>query len=361
VNLEHQSKQYRAAKVTIDLDALKHNFKQVQKYSANSNIMPVIKANAYGHGMLQVVDALGEADGFAVAQINEAIALREHGITKPISVLQGFADSAQLTLMIQYNLRPAVSQLWQIDLLESLNTEVNSDTTLSIWLKANTGMGRLGVQLDEVTACWQRLQHIPVIQQLGLMMHFANADQPDNSSNLQQLNCFKQLNDELATQTSVSNSAAIISRLYESQDWVRPGIMLYGASPFPDVTAESLDLQAVMNLHAELIAINHLPKGHHVGYGDGWTCPDDMPIGIVNIGYGDGYPRLAPGGTPVMVNKQLTQLIGRVSMDSIAVDLRGIKAQCGDEVELWGRHVSVDEVALKAGTISYELLCNVGR
>lgn len=362
MNLEHQSKQNRAAKVTIDLDALKHNFKQVQKYSANSNIMPVIKANAYGHGMLQVADALDKANGFAVAQIDEAIALRDHGINKPITVFQGFADSAQLKLMIQYNLRPAVSQLWQIDLLELLSDEsIATDTVFSIWLKVNTGMGRLGVQPDEVTACWQRLQQIPAIQQLGLMMHFANADQPDNSSNLQQLNCFKQLNDETASQTSVSNSAAILSRLYESQDWVRPGIMLYGASPFPDVTAESLGLQAVMNLHAELIAINHLPKGHHVGYGDGWTCPDDMPIGIVNIGYGDGYPRLAPGGTPVMVNRQLTQLIGRVSMDSIAVDLRGIKAQCGDEVELWGRHVSVDEVALKAGTISYELLCNVGR
>lgn len=362
MNSEHQGKQYRAAKVTIDLAALKHNFKQVQKYSANSNIMPVIKANAYGHGMLQVADALDEADGFAVAQIDEAIALREQGIDKPITVLQGFADSAQLRLMIQYNLRPAVSQLWQIDLLESLGAEnMATDTRFSLWLKVNMGMGRLGIQPDEVKVCWQRLQHVPGIQQLGLMMHFANADQPDNSSNQQQLNCFKQLSDEIVTQTSVSNSAGIVSRLCEKQDWVRPGIMLYGASPFPDVTAESLGLQAVMTLHAELIAINHLPKGHCVGYGNGWACPVDMPVGIVNIGYGDGYPRLAPSGTPVMVNKQLTQLIGRVSMDSIAVDLRGIKARCGDEVELWGRHVSVDEVALKAGTISYELLCNAGR
>lgn len=324
--------------------------------------MPVIKANAYGHGMLQVADALDEANGFAVAQLGEAIALREHGINKPITVFQGFADSAQLKLMIQYNLRPAVSQLWQIDLLESLSTaSISPDTAFQIWLKVNTGMGRLGVQPDEVTVCWQRLQQIPFIQQLGLMMHFANADQPGKNSNQQQLNCFKQLSDEIVTQTSVSNSAAIVSRLCEQQDWLRPGIMLYGSSPVLNVTAESLGLQAVMSLHAELIAINHLPKGHHVGYGDGWACPDDMPIGIVNIGYGDGYPRLAPGGTPVMVNNQLTQLVGRVSMDSIAVDLRGINARCGDEVELWGSHVSVDEVALKAGTIAYELLCNVGQ
>jgi len=362
VNSEYQVKQSRAAKVTVDLAALEHNFKQVQKYSVNSHIMPVIKANAYGHGMLQVADVLDEADGFAVAQLGEAIELREHGITKPITVFQGYADTAQLKLMIQYNLRPAITQLWQLDLLESLNTESKlSDTALEVWLKVNTGMGRLGIQPDDVMLCWQRLQQISTVQSLGMMMHFANADQPDKSSNQLQLNCFRQLNDIMMTQTSVSNSAAIVSHLCDQQDWVRPGIMLYGASPLLDVTAESLGLRAVMSLHAELIAINHLPKGHFVGYGDNWACPDDMPIGVVNIGYGDGYPRLAPSGTPVMVNNQLTQLVGRVSMDSIAVDLRGIKAQCGDQVELWGRHISVDEVAHKAGTISYELLCNAGR
>jgi len=325
--------------------------------------MPVIKANAYGHGMLQVADALNEeANGFAVAQLGEAIALREHGISKPITVFQGFADSAQLELMIQHNLYSAITQLWQVDLLESLTAKIiNSDATLGVWLKVNTGMGRLGVQPDDVMLCWQRLQQIPYIQSLGLMMHFANADQPDKKSNQQQLNCFKQLNKTIVAQTSVSNSAAIVSRLCEQQDWVRPGIMLYGSSPVLNETAKSLGLQAVMSLHAELIAINQLPKGHHVGYGDSWICPEDMSVGIVNIGYGDGYPRLAPSGTPVMVNNQLTQLIGRVSMDSIAVDLRGIDAQCGDHVELWGAHISVDEVALKAGTISYELLCNVGR
>jgi alanine racemase len=362
VNSGHPAKHCRAAKVTIDLVALKHNFKQVQKHSSNGNIMPVIKANAYGHGMLQVADALDGANGFAVAQLGEAIALREHGVSKPITVFQGFADSAQLELMIQYNLRPVVTQLWQIDLLESLNTKsISTGATLVVWLKVNTGMGRLGVQPDDVMLCWQRLQQIPHIQPLGLMMHFANADQPDKNSNQLQLNCFKRLSDKIVAQTSVSNSAAIVSHLCEQEDWVRPGIMLYGSSPVLNVTAQSLGLQAVMSLHAELIAINHLPKGHHVGYGDSWTCPDDMSVGIVNVGYGDGYPRLAPSGTPVMVNNQLTQLVGRVSMDSIAVDLRGINAQCGAHVELWGRHISVDEVALKSGTISYELLCNVGR
>jgi len=362
VNSGYQAKHSRAAKVTIDLLALKHNFKQVQKYTSNSNIMPVIKANAYGHGMLQVADALEQANGFAVAQLGEALELRKHGVIKPITVFQGFADSAQLELMIQYNLRPAVTQLWQVDLIELLNTEIiDSDITLETWLKVNTGMGRLGVNPDDAELCWQRLEKIPFVQPVGLMMHFANADQPEKKSNQQQLDSFKQLNDKIISQTSVSNSAAIVSHLCDQQDWVRPGIMLYGSSPVLNVTAESLGLQAVMSLHAELIAINYLPQGHSIGYGDSWSCPEDMPIGIVNIGYGDGYPRLAPSGTPVMVNNQLTQLIGRVSMDSIAIDLRGINAQCGDHVELWGRHISVDEVATKSGTISYELLCNVGR
>lgn len=360
--MPHKIQNSRAAKISIDLAALKHNYQQLQKYTHNSNIMPVIKANAYGHGMLQVAKALDEANGFAVAQLYEAIALREHGIKKPVTVLQGFADSGQLRLMIEYDLRPAVTQLWQIDLLESLSSENNNaNITLDIWLKINTGMGRLGVQPDEVTSCWRRLQKLSIIRQSGLMMHFANADQPDKNSNQQQLKCFKQFSDEINTQTSLSNSAAIVNRLCEQQDWVRPGIMLYGSSPVINATAESLGLQAVMSLHAELIAINQLSKGDSVGYGESWTCPEDMPIGIVNIGYGDGYPRHATDGTPVMVNNQLTQLIGRVSMDSIIIDLRGIVAQCGDEVELWGKHVSVDDVALKAGTISYELLCNVGR
>jgi len=357
--LSHKS---RAVKISIDSAALKHNFKQVQKYSTNSLIMPVIKANAYGHGMLQVADALEEANGFAVAQLHEAIALREHGIKKPITVFQGFLNSEQLKLMFQYDLRPAISQLWQIDLLESLCADVKDvNTVINVWLKINTGMGRLGVQPDDVELCMQRLQQISIIQQVGLMMHFANADQPQQNSNYQQLDCFKKFIDLIDGQISVSNSAAIISQLCEKQDWVRPGIMLYGSSPLINRTAESLDLQAVMSVHAELIAINDLPSGHSVGYGGGWICPEDMPVGIVNIGYGDGYPRHASNGTPVLVNNQLTQLLGRVSMDSIAVDLRGISAQCGDEVELWGKHISVDEVALSASTISYELLCNVGR
>jgi len=317
--------------------------------------MPVIKANAYGHGMLQVAKELTCADGFAVAQLSEAITLRKNGIEKPITVFQGFSDSQQLQSIFKYSLRPAISQAWQIDLLESSE----QTTKIDVWLKINTGMGRLGVQLDEVESCFQRLKNINFIEQTGLMMHFANADQPDHKSNQLQLDRFTGISSLLGVQTSVSNSGAIISSLCEEQDWVRPGIMLYGSSPLIDKTATELQLKPVMSLHAELIAINELKKGQSVGYGDSWICPEDMRVGIVNIGYGDGYPRQATDA-PVLVNGQLSRLIGRVSMDSIAVDLRGVQAEHGDLVECWGKHISVDDVAACANTISYELLCNLG-
>ena len=343
----------RAAKVLINLDALQQNFKQLKKYSPHSKVMPVIKANAYGHGMLEVADSLSDADGFAVAQLAEAIALREYGIKKPITVFQGFSSAQQLKLILKYNLRPAISQLWQIDLLEA-ETEL---CALDVWLKINTGMGRLGVQPEDVAISYQRLQSIKNIEHVGLMMHFANADDPSHISNQTQINNFLNLSRQYSTQTSISNSAAIMSRLVAQQDWVRPGIMLYGASPFINKTAAELQLKPVMSLQAELIAINHLKKSQAVGYGGSWICPEDMPVGIVNIGYGDGYPRHAVSA-PVAINGQRCNLIGRVSMDSIAIDLRGVQATCGDMVELWGKQIPVDEVAVSAGTISYELLCS---
>lgn len=318
--------------------------------------MPVIKANAYGHGMLRVAQALDEADGFAVAQLVEALRLRGAGIEKPITVFQGFADAGQLAQVFEHCLRPAISQRWQVDLLEQ---QVSSEP-VDVWLKINTGMGRLGLQPEEVDEAWQRLQRVDCVRSVGLMAHFANADDPQHTSNQQQVEVFAELHRRYGGEASVSNSAGIVSQLYPGQDWVRPGIMLYGASPLINRSATELDLRPVMSVQASLIAINQSKKGTYVGYGYCWQCPEDMPVGIVNIGYGDGYPRHAVNGTPLHVNGQPARLIGRVSMDSIAVDLRGIDARCGDRVELWGAHQPVDEVAEKAGTISYELLCNLG-
>jgi len=354
---DFKQKSHRAANISIDLSALQHNFQQLKKISGDSKIMPVIKANAYGHGLLQVADSLVDADGYAVAQLAEAIALREHGIDKPISIFQGFLNAQQLELCFHFNLRPAISQQWQLDILE----QQTSDASIDIWLKINTGMGRIGFQLADVDASYQRLNNNRVINQIGLMTHFANADEPAHASNQLQLERFMSVSCRYQNAvTSVSNSAAILNQWLPAQDWLRPGIMLYGSSPFANKTAAELQLKPVMSLHAELIAINQLSKGQTVGYGDEWVCPQDMPVGIVNIGYGDGYPRHAVAA-PLAVNAQHCQLIGRVSMDSIAIDLRGIKCQCGDKVECWGENVSVDAVAASAQTIAYELLCNVGR
>lgn len=319
--------------------------------------MPVIKANAYGHGAVQVAQALVDADGFAVAQLSEALNLRNNGIEKPITIFQGFANAVELRQMRQYNLQPAISQDWQVALI----LEQPAKNPLDIWLKVNTGMGRLGFKPDAVADVYQALLCCNGVNQVALMTHFANADDPGHRSNQLQRMCFQDLLQNIPSMSSASNSAAIISELLAQQDWLRPGIMLYGGSPVLDQSAKKLKLMPVMTLNAQLIAINNLSKGDTVGYGNTWVCPQDMPVGIVNIGYGDGYPRMAPNGTPLAINAQKSQLIGRVSMDSLAVDLRGIHAQCGDTVELWGQQISVDEVAHQAKTISYELLCNVGR
>jgi len=359
----------RSATISINFSALQHNFQQVKKLATGSKIMPVIKANAYGHGLLQAADCLTDADGFAVAQLDEAIALREHGIEKPITVFQGFLNAEQLDLIFKFNLCPAISQQWQLDLLE----QIDSETLIDVWLKINTGMGRLGFQLADVNKSFNRLKMNSKVNQLGLMMHFANADEPAHISNQTQSDEFlktvadcKRHNQGLEMITSAANSAAILANLLPvsnespGQDWLRPGIMLYGSSPFADKTAADLELKPVMSLQATLIAINQLKKMQSVGYGNAWICPENMPVGIVNIGYGDGYPRHAVDA-PIAVNGQRCRIIGRVSMDSIAVDLRDIKCRCGDPVECWGEQISVDEVAASAQTIAYELLCNVGR
>jgi len=343
----------RCAEAFIDFQALQHNFQRAKQYALNSKVMAVIKADAYGHGMIKAARALDQADGFAVAHISEAISLREAGIDKPITVFQGFQNTDQLAQMVAMNLRPAIYQSWQVDMLEQQSGD------LSVWLKVNTGMGRLGIQPNEAAELWARLRQNPSVKELGLSSHFANADCKEHVSNQQQIDCFKDLADQFQAQTSLANSAGIISFPQAHGDWVRPGIMLYGSSPISDKSAQSLDLIPVMQLKTQLIAVNYLKKGDSVGYGSLWRCPENMPVGIAAIGYGDGYPRHAKLGTPVWLNGKTTQLVGRVSMDMVSIDLRGIEnAQSGDDVVLWGKEVDVDEVSRHAETIAYELLCN---
>ena len=344
----------RTARASINHDALVHNFNRVKQLAPNSRVMAVIKADAYGHGMIQAAKTLQQADGFAVACIKEAIALREAEIQQPISVFQGFQTAEQLQQCIKFQLRPVIYQRQQIELLEQ-----NTHGRLSVWFKVDTGMGRLGLRMDGVDEYWQRLEQCKSVDDVGLMSHYANADDPQHEMNRQQTNSFRQLADRLNVETSMCNSAGLIAFSDMQGDWVRPGIMLYGSSPLLNQSAEQLDLKPVMQLESGIIAINHLKKGDAVGYGGQWICPEDMPVGVVAIGYGDGYPRHAASGTPVSVNQQQTQLIGCVSMDMISIDLRKLDhVQVGDVVQLWGDRISVDEVAKSTGTIGYELLCH---
>ncbi|MFW2374173.1 MAG: alanine racemase [Gammaproteobacteria bacterium] len=347
----------RNARAIIDLEALSHNYQRVKQFAPDSKVMAVIKADAYGHGMVQVAKTLSKlaVDGFAVACLTEAKALREAGIEESISIFQGFQDAQQLQQMSLLNLRPVIHQSWQVELLSQLKSP------LSIWLKLNSGMGRLGLSIDDIRQHWGFLQQNIQLSNIGLFSHFANADQPEHDSNQQQIDRFKSLVQSLGvTETSMANSAGLMAFPEAQGDWVRPGIMLYGSSPFVDKTAQQLGLKPVMLLEAPLLAINQLKQGDSIGYGSLWQCPQDMPVGVVGIGYGDGYPRHAGTGTPVWINGCKTQVIGRVSMDMISIDLRNIdQVKPGDSVVLWGREVAVDEVAEHAQTISYELLCHM--
>jgi len=345
----------RIAWVHINRDALRHNLERVREFAPGCRIMAVIKANAYGHGLLNCADDLKAADAFALATIGEALLLREAGVSAPLVVLQGFADAAELALMAQYGLQPVLHQLWQIELLGSLGAG-----RLDVWLKIDTGMHRLGIPPQHVARAWQRLQTFGVVGSVRLMSHFANSDDVTSDYNNKQLESFINVTSDYDAERSLANSGAITALPESHFDWVRPGIMLYGASPLQQRTAAELGLEAVMSFQSRLIAVQHLRKGDAVGYGGTWICPQDMPVGVVAAGYGDGYPRHAVSGTPVWIDGRVCPLVGRVSMDSLCVDLRGSGAKPGDRVVLWGEELDVDRVAAHAGTIAYELLCHAG-
>ena len=346
----------RTAQVSIDNEALRHNLSRVKTFAPQSRVIAVIKANAYGHGVRNAAAVLSDADAFALATPNEAVLLRQSGVTKALIVLQGFSSPDELKLLAAHNIQPVIHHLSQVDILEQC-----ADLKLNVWLKVDTGMHRLGVPVDQAEDCYQRLQACDSVADIRLMSHFANADEPDHSMNQQQLSVLSSMAEQIGiNDISMANSAALIAFPESRMQWVRPGIMLYGSSPLKNKTAEELDLKAVMQFESRLIAIQDLKKGDAIGYGSTWQCPEDMSVGVVAAGYADGYPRHAKSGTPVWVNGVLCPLVGRVSMDSLCVDLRGVEAVVGDRVVLWGRELSVDVVAEYASTIGYELLCNAG-
>lgn len=344
----------RPARALIDLDALRHNYRLARsRHGARS--LAVIKANAYGHGAVRCARALNEADGFAVAFLDEAVTLREAGITHPIVLLEGVFDTHELLRAAALDLWPVVHHAGQIEMIEATPLQ----RPLDVWLKINTGMNRAGFDAPEVRAAWDRLRRSGKVGTITLMTHLARADEPDMPTTNEQLARFETATAGLDAPRSLSNSAGILGWPSAHADWGRAGILLYGADPMP---GEDNGLRAVMTLESAILSVRDVPAGKSIGYGARFRTDHPTRVGLVAMGYADGYPRSAPDGTPVAVDGVMTRLIGRVSMDMLTVDLTDApNARPGSRVELWGPQVSINHVAEGARTISYELLCNVKR
>ena len=341
----------RPIQAHIDLSALQDNLRVVRR-TASSRIMAVIKANAYGHGLLRAAEALNEAEGFALLDVRDAIILREAGFRQTILLLEGYFKADELPLLAEYGLTTVIHSPQQIAMLDAFP---RSDA-LQVWLKINTGMNRLGFSPELVPAVMEKLKSHPAVRDITLMTHFSHADEPEGV--VEQLERFKGLTATYRLPRSLANSAAILRYPSTHAEWVRPGIMLYGASPFADTSAEEFGLRPVMSLTSEIISERELKAGDRVGYAGLFRADKTMRIGTVACGYADGYPRHAPTGTPILVNGQRARTLGRVSMDMLSVDLSELSdAGVGSRVTLWGGGLPVEEVAHSAGTISYELMC----
>lgn len=350
----------------IHAAALAHNLGVARAAAPGSRVLAVIKANGYGHGLLRTARALRAADGFAVVSLEEAACLRAQGYTHPIVLLEGFFSPDELSEIARLRLRPVLHRLDQVDIL----ARTRSGQRLDVLLKVDTGMHRLGIPPGRVADALSRLTDLPQVAGITLMSHFACADDPAVGV-AGQLAVFRRALPAPPVPTpvadpaqanspwpvSLANSAALLRYPETHADWVRPGILLYGASPFPDQDGAALGLLPAMHLESRLIAVQTVRRGEGLGYGFAYRAEQDMRVGIVACGYPDGYPRHAPTGTPVRVAGQTTRLLGRVSMDMLCVDLSPVRgAQVGSPVTLWGDGLPVERVAAAAGTLAYELL-----
>lgn len=352
-----ESIELRRPELTIDLAALHHNVAVARQAANGRKLLAAVKADAYGHGMATIARALrDQVDGFMVATLGEGEALRQTGITQRVLVLQGVMNQAEARRAARRFLEPVFHHASQIDAVGT----VGFGLPLTAWLKLDTGMHRVGFTPEEFPEAYARLSALRGVRpNPNVLTHFACADEPDRGSTNDQIALFKQMTADCPGETSLCNSAGLLAYPEAAGDWVRPGIMLYGGNPFITGTAVELGLKPVMTLTTQLIAVREVQAGERVGYGGRFTAPETMPVGVVSIGYGDGYPRHAPNGTPIIVNGQRAQVIGRVSMDLVTVDLRGVQAKVGDTVQCWGDQLPIDEVAQVAGTISYELMCQM--
>jgi alanine racemase len=353
----------RPARALIDLQALRHNYR-LARSASGSQALAVIKADAYGHGAVPCAQALAsEADGFAVACIEEALELRAGAIVAPILLLEGFFEASELELIDQHELWCVVHSLWQVEAIERARLR----RPLTVWLKLDSGMHRVGLPPSEYQAAYGRLQASGQVGKIVLMSHFARADEPDCPRTLEQVAQFNAARAGLDAEISLRNSPAILAwpqaaSSVPASDWVRPGIMLYGATPFGEPQTLAERLQPVMTLESKIISVRELAAGEPVGYAGNFICARPSRIGVVAMGYADGYPRHAPSGTPVSIDGQLGQLIGRVSMDMLCVDLTDLPGTgLGSRVELWGKQVLASRVAACAQTIPYQIFCNLRR
>jgi alanine racemase len=346
-----------AAYAVLNTDAVKHNVSVVRRHAPGAKIMAVIKANGYGHGLQRIAEVLTDVDAFAVARGDEGIRLRKSGFTQPVTVLEGFRNGEELDAFLRYGLDTVVHSFQQLEILESRREQIR----LGIWLKLDTGMNRLGFRPADFGNVYQRLRQCPTINgPIRFMTHLANADDLCDAKTPQQIALFNDTLEAYSGERSIANSAGILGWKDALTDWVRPGVMLYGISPFPERTGKELGLRPVMGLYSQLIAVKPVYKDETVGYSGTWRCPESTRLGIIAVGYGDGYPRYARTGTPIMVNGRRVPLVGRVSMDMITVDLSSQPdAKPGDPVTLWNDELPVEEIAQCADTIPYTLICGI--
>jgi alanine racemase len=331
--------------------------------------MAVVKANAYGHGLVQIARLLDGVDALAVARVSEGVELRAAGVEQRIVVLEGCGNSAELAAAVQYQLDVVVHDPSHFVLLAS----VAEQNVLDVWIKLDTGMGRLGFNPGDLAECRAQLDKTPVVRSAArIMTHLASADDPDDPMTMEQVRRFGDALGFFQGDVSIANSAGLLlwpqtlepslSLDYRGDNWVRPGLALYGASPVTGKSAREMGLEPVMSFESRLISVKTVVAGSSVGYGSNWTARRDTVVGVAAVGYGDGYPRHLKSGTPVLVNGRRVALIGTVSMDLISLDLTDVPvAEVGDPVVLWGGHLPIEEIATRAETIPYELMCGLSQ
>lgn len=349
----------RLVRAVIDSSALRDNLAAVRRFAPGTRVLAVVKANAYGHGLVPTALALADADAFAVARLEEGLALRHSGVGAPIVLLEGVFDAAQLAEAAHQDFELVVHSAEQAALL----TAWRGAHRFTVWMKIDSGMNRLGFRPEEFPAAYATLLDSgAVAPRMRLLTHLANADALDETVTTEQIALFERTVTGLGLERSIANSAGILAWPASHADWVRPGLMIYGVSPFASRTAPEFGLRPAMTLESTVIAVRRVRVGERVGYGGRWTARRATTLAIAAVGYGDGYPRHIANGTPVLVNGARAPIAGRVSMDMVAVDVTDLPPlHAGDRVVLWGEGLPAESVAPHADTVAYELLCGVSQ